>query len=98
MKIDQSLILRLEHLARLELQPAERAHLQQDLNRILEMVEKMEGLETANVEPLVYVNEDVNVLREDRVKGQASREAALRNAPQKDGAYFRVPQVIPTKK
>ncbi len=98
MKIEEALILRLEHLARLELQPSERERLQQDLNRILEMVEKMDGLDTANVEPLVYVNEDVNVLREDQVKGASGRDAALRNAPQQDGAYFLAPQVIPTKK
>ncbi len=94
MKIDQALISKLEHLARLEVAPQEEARLIDDLNAILSMVEKLQELDTEKVEPLVYINEDENVLREDAVRGQASREEALRNAPSHDGAYFRVPKVI----
>lgn len=98
MKIDESLILKLEQLARLQLSTAERTAIQNDLNRILEMVEKLEELNTEGVEPLTYINEDVNVLREDVVRGQTDRADALRNAPDQDGEYFRVPKVIPSKK
>ena len=98
MKIDESLILKLEQLARLQLSDTERSAIQGDLNRILEMVEKLEELDTEGVDPLTYVNEDVNVYREDAVRGQIDREAALKNAPDQDGAYFRVPKVIPSKK
>jgi len=98
MKIDESLILKLEQLARLQLSDTERSAIQGDLNRILEMVEKLEELDTEGVDPLTYVNEDVNVYREDAVRGQVDREAALKNAPDQDGAYFRVPKVIPSKK
>lgn len=98
MKINESLILKLEQLARLQLSDTERSAIQGDLNRILEMVEKLEELDTEGVDPLTYVNEDVNVYREDAVRGQVDREAALKNAPDQDGAYFRVPKVIPSKK
>lgn len=94
MKIDKQLISKLEHLARLELSDEEAARLMGDLNNILGMVEKLRELDTSEVEPLVYINEDVNVLREDIITGQASREEALRNAPEHDGAHFKVPKVI----
>lgn len=98
MKIDESLILKLEQLARLELSASERNRLREELNRILEMVEKLEELDTEGVDPLVYVNEDVNVFREDKVHGQIDRQLALKNAPAQDGEYFQVPKVIPSKK
>lgn len=94
MTIDEKLISRLEHLARLELSAEERSRITKDLNDILTMVEKMEELDTTNVEPLIYVNEEVNVLREDAIANQVSREEALRNAPRQDGVYFKVPKVI----
>ena len=94
MKIDKPLISKLEHLARLELSDQEAERLTGDLNKILEMVEKLQELDTDNIEPLVYINEDVNVLREDLVQGQVSREEALRNAPDHDGSHFQAPKVI----
>ena len=97
MQIDHSLILRLEHLARLELSQKERAIIRQDLNDILAMVEQLQDLPTDEVPPLVYLNSDVNVWREDQVKHQVSREAALKNAPDQDGTYFTVPKVIDLK-
>ena len=97
MKIDEQLISRLEHLARLELSDAEKTNLMQDLDNILALVEKMNELDTQNVAPLVYVNPIENTLREDQIENQVSREEALRNAPKQDGVYFRVPKVIDLK-
>ncbi len=94
MKIDKPLISKLEELARLELSEAEREALRGDLNEILQMVEKLEELDLEDVEPLVYVHEAPNTPRTDRVRGELSREAALRNAPQSDGEFFLVPKVI----
>lgn len=98
MKVDLPLISRLEHLARLQLSEAERPQLLEDLNRILEMVEKLEALDTEGVAPLAYINEDVNVLRPDEPKGEVAREAALRNAPEQDGRHFLVPKVIDNRR
>ena len=95
MQIDENLISRLEHLARLKLSEAERTQIQKDLNDILTMVEKLNELDTQKVEPLIYVNEEGNVWREDQIDHQLSRKKALSNAPDQDGTFFRVPKVIP---
>jgi len=94
MHIDRQLILKLEDLAKLELSEVERLRLMDDLNKILGMVEQMEGLDTSHVEPLVYISEETNMLREDVIKGQVNHDLALSNAPDEDGEYFRVPKVL----
>ncbi len=97
MKIDKQLISKLENLARLKLSEDESKDLQTDLNAILEMVEKLQELDTEGVEPLVYINEEVNVFRKDKVENQVSQDEALRNAPDHDGSFFKVPKVINKK-
>ena len=95
MVIDNKLISKLENLARLALDETERKKIRHDLNEILKMVEKLNDLDTTGVEPLVYVNEaEVNEWREDKIVSTISREEALKNAPDQDGVYFKVPKVI----
>ena len=94
MKIDKNLILKLEKLSRLELSEKEREKIQGDLNNILKMVEKLDELDTEDVEPLLHIAEGENVLRDDEIKNQLSKEEALSNAPDSDGQYFKVPKVI----
>jgi aspartyl-tRNA(Asn)/glutamyl-tRNA(Gln) amidotransferase subunit C len=94
MQIDETLILRLENLARLELSATERTKMQGSLTDILTMVEQLNTLDTEGVEPLIYINEDVNVWREDTVNHQLERRDALKNAPDSDGTFFKVPKVI----
>lgn len=94
MEIDKQLISRLEELARLELSEVEREALRKDLNEILGMVEKLQELQLENVEPLVHITEALNMWRRDEVKGQVPRENALKNAPDNEGHFFRVPKVI----
>lgn len=94
MQVDEQLILRLEHLARLELSAEEREGLRRDLTDILAMVDQLNELDTTDVMPLVYLNEDAAPARPDVVGPQLKREEALRNAPDDDGVYFRVPKVI----
>lgn len=97
MKIDKTLISKLEKLARLDLSLEEKDQIEGDLNNILKMVEKMDELDTSKVEPLVYVSEEVNVFRADEVKNQMDRKAALSVAPKQDGQHFKVPKVIDKK-
>lgn len=94
MQIDRDLILKLENLAKLELSDLERERLGLDLTNILQMVEKLQELDTSNVEPLTYISDVVNQLREDEIKGQVTNEQALFNAPEKNEPYFKVPKVI----
>ena len=97
MKIDKDLILKLEHLARLQLTEEEQASMISDLNNILKMVEKLNEVDTEGVEPLTHMTEAVNVFRKDEVKNQLAREEALKNAPKTDGEFFQVPKVINKK-
>ncbi len=94
MKIDKVLISKLEKLSRLELSEQERDSIQKDLNEILSMVEKLNEVNTDNVEPLIHISEEEHVLREDEIKHQLSREEALKNAPKQKDGYFLVPKVI----
>ncbi len=60
----------------------------------LTVVNKLSEINTTGVEPLIYLSEEVNVLRVDEIKHEVSQENALNNAPQKDSDYFKVPTVL----
>lgn len=94
MQIEETLIFRLEQLAKLELDAEERAGLMSDLNHILTLVDQMNQLDTSQVEPLAYVNAGNNRLRADAISNQTTHEDALRGAPDTDGKFFKVPKVI----
>ncbi|HVZ55507.1 MAG TPA: Asp-tRNA(Asn)/Glu-tRNA(Gln) amidotransferase subunit GatC [Chitinophagaceae bacterium] len=94
MEVTEALVQKLAHLARLEISPAELPEVQEDLHRMIAFVEKLNGLDTTGVPPLLHMSEEINVLREDQVQGSVSREEALRNAPLQDGRFFLVPRVI----
>jgi aspartyl-tRNA(Asn)/glutamyl-tRNA(Gln) amidotransferase subunit C len=94
MKIDLDTIEKVAHLARLEVKDEDKQGLLDDMNNILTFMDKLNEINTDNVEPLVYMNDEVNVLREDEVKQTISRADALQNAPKQDGKYFHVAKVI----
>ena len=94
MQVDKALISKLEKLARLKLSEAESSQIREDLNNILQMVNKLEELNLDKVEPLIYITEEVNVLRDDEINNQVDRAAALSNAPDKNEEHFKVPNVI----
>ncbi|GAB3906178.1 Asp-tRNA(Asn)/Glu-tRNA(Gln) amidotransferase subunit GatC [Mucilaginibacter boryungensis] len=94
MKIDQDTVDKIAHLARLELSADEKTETIQDMNRILDFMDKLNEVDTSAVEPLVYMNADVNVQREDIVKQEITHEEALLNAPEKDDSFFHVAKVI----
>ena len=94
MKITNEKVDQLASLAKLHFEGAEKEQIRQDLESILAMCEKLNEIDTTNVEPLIYMTENVNILREDIVKQEISHEEALKNAPKKDSDFFRVPKVI----
>lgn len=94
MKIDLDILEKVAHLARLEVKDAEKEGLLKDMNNILSFMDKLNEVNTDKVEPLVYMNEEFNVLREDKIIPTISREEGLTNAPKNDGKYFRVAKVI----
>ncbi|MBI3500370.1 MAG: Asp-tRNA(Asn)/Glu-tRNA(Gln) amidotransferase subunit GatC [Bacteroidetes bacterium] len=96
-KINESTVDKLATLARLEFNGKEKEEIINDLNRMLEFVGKLNELDTTGIEPLIYMNDEKNILREDEVKQIISQKEALRNAPKKDSDYFKVPKVVEKK-
>jgi aspartyl-tRNA(Asn)/glutamyl-tRNA(Gln) amidotransferase subunit C len=94
MKIDNATVDKIAHLARLEFENEAKEQIKKDMNNMLGFIEKLNELDTSNVEPLIYMSDEVNVLREDDVKHEITQDEALRNAPKHDSDYFKVPKVI----
>lgn len=81
-------------LARLKFDEQEKEKLCKEMNQILKHMDKLNELNTKNVEPLSHPIELSNVFREDEIKESISTEEALKNAPDKDDKFFRVPKII----
>ena len=99
MEVNDALIDKLAHLARLKFDEAEKEEIKSDLQRMIEFVEKLNELDLENVEPLLHMSGEINVLRDDKIEGSITRGEALSNAPVHDDQFFKVPKVIkaPTK-
>jgi aspartyl-tRNA(Asn)/glutamyl-tRNA(Gln) amidotransferase subunit C len=94
MSINKETLEKIAHLARLEFDEASEDKMLKDMNNMLSFVEKLQELDTDNVEPLQAMSFETNQLREDEAKKHLPRENGLKNAPKKDKEYFRVPKVI----
>jgi len=94
MKITEELIDHIAHLARLEFQGEDKVSIKKDMERMIEFVDKLSEVDTTNVEPLIFMSEEINRLREDESKVTVTHEEALMNAPKKDSDYFRIPKVL----
>ncbi|MBV8050383.1 MAG: Asp-tRNA(Asn)/Glu-tRNA(Gln) amidotransferase subunit GatC [Acidobacteriaceae bacterium] len=110
MKVAEQDVAYVADLANLELNGEERARLQHELNSILDYIDRLNEVDTANVPPMTQVEEAYGktfenqsadrfsyASRDDIVEGlrkSLPRELALANAPETDGTFFRVPKVI----
>ncbi|SMO66843.1 Asp-tRNA(Asn)/Glu-tRNA(Gln) amidotransferase subunit GatC [Fodinibius sediminis] len=81
-------------LAHLQLTDEESESLVSDMNQILDYMTTLEELDTSDVEPLEHVIDLEYRLRDDKAQPPLSHEDALKNAPDADSDYFRVPRVI----
>ena len=81
-------------LARLALSEEEKELMTRQLDRILGYVDKLNELDTSQVEPTSHVIPMENVLREDAVRPSLSQDDALANAPDREPPFFRVPRII----
>jgi aspartyl-tRNA(Asn)/glutamyl-tRNA(Gln) amidotransferase subunit C len=93
-KITRAEVEQVARLARLELGEDEKAQLTAQLDAILDYMETLNTLDTGGVEPTTTVIPMVSVMRDDVVRPSLDREDALANAPDREGAYFRVPRII----
>lgn len=95
MKIDDATLDRIAGLARLDSSdPATRTAMLNDMQRVIDFVQALNEVDTKGVEPLVFLTEEEDVLREDLAKLEITKEEALENAPVKDSDYFKVPRVV----
>ena len=81
-------------LAKLDFSNKEKNKLVKELNKIVSYVQKLNELDTNDVEPTSHVIELKNVMRDDKVELWLSQEKAFENAPAQKGGFFSVPKVI----
>jgi aspartyl-tRNA(Asn)/glutamyl-tRNA(Gln) amidotransferase subunit C len=94
MKITRDTVLHVAALARLSLAEDEVETTVRQLNAILEYMEQLNALDTSGVEPTEHVIPLETPFREDRVTPSLDPEESLRNAPERAGAFFKVPKII----
>jgi aspartyl-tRNA(Asn)/glutamyl-tRNA(Gln) amidotransferase subunit C len=94
MEVNDALVEKLANLARLKFEAAEKDDIKKDLQKMISFVEKLNEIDTTGVEPLLHMTDEINVLREDQIKGSISKDEALKNAPLHDEHFFKVPKVI----
>ena len=95
MKLDEATLDRIAELARLDFSdPTARAAILKDMQRVLDFVEKLNEIDTKGVEPLIFLTEEENVVREDIASLEITKQEALMNSPVKDSDYFKVPKVV----
>ena len=94
MKISKDDVTKVAELARLEVTEEETAIFTEQLGNILEYIEKLNELDTDNVEPTSHALDISTPLREDKVVKWLSIEEVLQNAPESEDNFFVVPQVI----
>ena len=106
MKVSDKDVLYVADLANLELTANERTRLAKDLNSILDYIDLLNELDTTDVPPMAQVADRYSLpeksggarfdyaQRRDIVRPSLPHEAALQNAPDSDGEFFKVPKVI----
>jgi len=94
MKITDETVDHIAHLSRLEFEGEQKEAIRADLERIITFMDKLQEVDTENVEPLVFMSSEINRLRDDVPERTLTQEQALKNAPKRDSDYFRIPKVL----
>jgi len=94
MEVTDELVDKLATLAKLEFKGDKKEQIKEDFQKMLNFVEKLEELDTDGVEPLIHVSDSINEFRDDEVEQTISHEQGLKNAPDKNSDYFKVPTVL----
>lgn len=94
MKINDEIFQHVAQLSKLTFEQEEQEGLKKDLNKMLDLCEKLNELPLDDVEPLIFMSEEVNAFREDKVDLKLTKEEVLKNAPDKNSDYIKVPKVI----
>lgn len=89
--------MEIEHiamLARLDLSETEKILFSEQLGSIIQYIDKLNELDTSNVEPTAHVLPIKNVFRKDELRPSLSRDKALQNAPDSRDGFYKVPKII----
>ena len=98
MAVTEEQVKHIAKLARLKLSEEELVSSTKELSSILDYMEKLNELDTSDVELLTHPVENKNIFRKDEIGNSINTEEALKNAPHKDDKYFKVPKVIKSNK
>ncbi len=94
MAVDIKEVERIAGLSKLEFSDAEKVEITADMNRMLDFVKQLETVDTENVAPLIYMLEEEAVLRKDEIIESITQKDALKNAPESDTDFIKVPKVL----
>jgi aspartyl-tRNA(Asn)/glutamyl-tRNA(Gln) amidotransferase subunit C len=94
--LDRQQVQKIAHLARLEITPQEEEQFATQLSSILEYFEQLSELDTKDVPPTTRAIEISNITRSDKTTPYTNRDALLKEAPEPEGDFFRVPQILNT--
>jgi aspartyl-tRNA(Asn)/glutamyl-tRNA(Gln) amidotransferase subunit C len=94
MEVNDLLVEKLAILARLSFNDQEKVEIKADLQQMISFIEKLQEVNTDGIEPMLHMSSNTNILRDDIVRGSVTREEGLKNAPDSDGTFFKVPKVI----
>ena len=94
MSIDNSTVKKVAKLARLKVDAKEEQNLKNELNNILEWVDKLQKVDTENIDPMLSVSNELMSMREDMVTSKLDNKQILSNAPEKKAGFFVVPKVV----
>jgi len=94
MKFSREEVIKTAATARLGVTEAEAIRLSAEIGRILSNAEKLNELDTSDVEPLVHIAAHCNVFRDDAVFESLDREKLMECAPSRKGGYYKVPIVV----
>ncbi|AEA43466.1 Asp-tRNA(Asn)/Glu-tRNA(Gln) amidotransferase subunit GatC [Fluviicola taffensis] len=93
-KISEETIDHIAHLSRLRFEGDAKVAIRQDMDKIIGFMGKLSEIPTDDVEPLIFMSDEVNVLRDDEPEVTITQAEALKNAPKKDSDYFRIAKVL----
>ncbi len=94
MKVDETLVRRIAHLARIKVDEDDVRHLEGELTSILGFVEQLSQVDTDNVAPMTSATDRAMFQRTDEVTDGGYAEDIVKNAPEHDDHYFMVPKVV----
>ena len=94
MSIDNSTVKKVAKLARLKVDANEEQNLKNELNNILEWVDKLQKVNTENVDAMLSVSNEPMPMRKDMVTSKIDNKQILSNAPEKKAGFFVVPKVV----